>query len=317
MAEFAFVIEFVGCTIDLDHVDVQGVSCSGNDDGAIQVFISGGTPPVTYSLDGGAFQIQNFFTGLTPGPHQLTIHDAIDCEVVVDVDIPLDPGPMLELIGISSASCGQSNGSIDVKGVGGTIPYSFSIGGLYQPFGVFNNLATGLYHVYLLDANGCADTIPVFVPDDGAPVIDAIIVTNATCGQANGALLVQAGGGAPPLMYSIGGPPQLSNGFSGLLAGTYTVVVTDQNNCEVSQVVQILNTGGPVIDNITTTESICGSNTGIITVFASGGTLPLQYSIDNGPFGSNPVFTGLSAGAHTIAVRDANGCLTNTPYFLR
>src|SRR5690606_10485057 len=151
-----------------------------------------------------------------------------------------------------------------------TAPYSFSIGGPYQPIGKFGNLAAGSYTVYLLDANGCADTIMVQVPEEDGPVINHILVTDATCCQNNGSLFIQASGGNPPLMYSIGGSFQLSNVFPNLAPGSYTVTVLDQNGCTVQQVVQITNIGGPVIESVIVVESLCGMNTGSVSIVASG-----------------------------------------------
>ncbi|HLF64965.1 MAG TPA: SprB repeat-containing protein, partial [Saprospiraceae bacterium] len=303
-----FTIEFVGCTIAIDAIDIIPVSCAGNADGAIQILASGGTVPYSYSIDGINFQNANFFTGLAAGMYTVIVQDAGNCVEIASIEIPVNPGPELELSGVTAASCGQANGSLEVMPNGGTSPYIFTLGGDEQPIGIFTNLAAGTHEVILEDANGCTDTLTVIVPDDGAPQIDSTIVNDATCGMPNGTILVLASGGAPPLMYSIGGPPQLFNVFADLSAGTYTVTVTDQNDCVVTQVVQIVNIGGPMINNVSTTAALCGTGSGSITVFASGGTGTLQYSIDGGPFSVNPTFNNLPSGPHTMTVIDANGC---------
>src|SRR5690606_17946078 len=210
-AECTVNIEISDCLLTIDQIDVLPVSCPGNADGAIQIFVSGGIPPYLYSLDGIQYQPENVFTDLAAGTYTVFVEDAAGCDAVGQIDIPVNPGPSLELTGIAPASCGEDNGSIEVKPVGGTMPYSFSIGGPYQPVGIFNGLASGSYFVYLLDANGCTDTLEVEIEDIGAPSIDDIIVTDPTCGQANGAILVLASGGTPPLQYSIGGALQFSN----------------------------------------------------------------------------------------------------------
>ncbi len=312
MDDCMFTIEFVGCTLAIDSIDILPVSCAGNADGAIQINASGGTTPYLYSIDGGTFQTQNFFTDLTPGPHTIVVHDAGGCATTTDISIPVNQGPVLQLISVTPAACGQANGGFEVKPVGGSPPYTFTVNNVSQSIGAFTGFDAGTYEVYLEDANGCMDSISVTITDEGAPMIDNVIVTNATCGQANGSILVLASGGSTPYVYSInGGPTQISNAFTGLPAGTYTVAVTDQNNCMVSQTVQIGNVGGPTIDDVTVVPALCGMTTGSVTVIASGGTGALQYSIDSGPFGNNPTFNNLGAGPHIVAVRDVNGCVTS------
>ena len=79
--------------------------------------------------------------------------------------------------------------------------------------------------------------------------------------------------------------------------------------------------GTPTITNVAVNDPTCGNNNGNITITASGGLAPLQYSIDNGvTFQAANNFTGLSAATYNIVVEDANGCqstttaiLTNTP----
>ncbi|MCH7621192.1 MAG: SprB repeat-containing protein, partial [Chloroflexi bacterium] len=66
----------------------------------------------------------------------------------------------------------------------------------------------------------------------------------------------------------------------------------------------------PIIDTESKTDpSACGVNDGTITITASGGTPPLQYSIDGGvTFSGSGNFTGLGTGNYTVVVTDVNGC---------
>jgi hypothetical protein len=64
----------------------------------------------------------------------------------------------------------------------------------------------------------------------------------------------------------------------------------------------------PVINNVLIVDTQCGQSTGKITVQASGGVAPLMYSLNNGPFGTSNVFTGLASGIYTVHVKGANQC---------
>ena len=65
---------------------------------------------------------------------------------------------------------------------------------------------------------------------------------------------------------------------------------------------------GPVVQVTEVGEAECGESNGFIAVAATGGTGTYEYSINNGPFASEPHFEALSSGTYTIVVRDGNGC---------
>jgi len=70
----------------------------------------------------------------------------------------------------------------------------------------------------------------------------------------------------------------------------------------------------PAVLNASATSSVasCSGNDGIITIIATGGTTPYQYSINGTTFGSSPNATAPAVGPYTITVKDANGCLATT-----
>ncbi len=95
--------------------------------------------------------------------------------------------------------------------------------------------------------------------------------------------------------------------ISGLGAGTYTIRVIDDNtNCDVVEIITI--TEPPVLTLTTSVTPLEIGSDGSITVTASGGTHPYEYSIDNASFQTNPVFTDLDAGTYEVIVMDSNGC---------
>jgi len=127
-------------------------------------------------------------------------------------------------------------------------------------------------------------------------------------GGGNGSITVNAQGGYPPLTYSKDGGStyQSSNIFSGLTAGDYPIKVKDSKGFEsYTTSVTVGGVAVPVSFTFITTEDT-GSSDGTITITASGGVPPYEYSKDNGSTwqGSN-VFTGLSYGNYTLKVRDS------------
>ncbi|MEZ5068255.1 MAG: SprB repeat-containing protein [Bacteroidia bacterium] len=82
---------------------------------------------------------------------------------------------------------------------------------------------------------------------------------------------------------------------------------------DVQQLLILLLQAPPAINlSVNTVATKCNRNDGAINISASGGTAPLQYSIDNGAtYNSLSGFTNLVAGSYTVVVRDANGCTSS------
>jgi hypothetical protein len=117
-----------------------------------------------------------------------------------------------------------------------------------------------------------------------------------------------ASGGTSPIGYS------WSNGFtgqdpSGLAAGTYTVTVTDANNCTATTSATITQPTAIAL-SVTPANSTCGSANGSINLTVSGGTPSYTYAWSNSSTIQDP--TGLMAGTYTVTVTDANGCTKTT-----
>jgi gliding motility-associated-like protein len=70
----------------------------------------------------------------------------------------------------------------------------------------------------------------------------------------------------------------------------------------------------PVIINIETTPATNGMDNGMVTIIASGGVAPLQYSVNGIDWQLSPEFTGLAIGDHTAYVQDANGCIAQQDF---
>ncbi len=132
-----------------------------------------------------------------------------------------------------------------------------------------------------------------------------------TCTNPNGEIHISATGGTSPYQYSIDGGNTFSNSgdFTGLNAGTYQVVVTDQYGCtsDITNV-DINNANGLNIDSVHVDNISCfGESTGSITIYATGSGL--IYSIDGGSnFTSSNTFTNLNAGTYNIVIYDDGGC---------
>jgi gliding motility-associated-like protein len=205
-----------------------------------------------------------------------------------------------------------SSGSITVNipAGNGAPPYQYSInGGPLQSSNIFNNLADGNYSVFVTDASGCSSTLPATITRTGTLGVGYTSINAACVGLNTGSITILPPSIYTPIQYSLNnGTPQTGNIFTSLAAGSYNVTVTDAIGCSGSTTIVITEGAGITATFNPTPTSCTGINNGTITVNANGGTLPYQYSINNGLPQNSNLFTGLAPGTYSIKVTDANGC---------
>ncbi len=285
---------------------VTNTTC-GNTDGMIVATGSGTIAPYTYSIDGLNFQGSGTFAGLSAGVYTVTVRDANGCKSTVSVTISNTNGPQLTYTSLN-AECGINNGSVTATATGGTAPYTYSINGVtYQSSNFFTGLTGGTYTLYVKDANNCINAVTVVISSSPAPQLTAI-PASATCGSNNGTITAFGSSGTAPLQYSVNGSVyQVSNLFTNLNPGPYTVTVKDANGCMATVNVTIPNSAAPAVSGVSTSAA-CNNANGTITATGTGGIAPLEYSRDGVVYQPGNIFTGLAAGVYIITVRDATGC---------
>ncbi len=298
----------------IDNISITDPTC-GNANGSIEVTVSGGAAPLQYSIDNGAtFQASSSFSGLIGATYDIVVADNAGCQVIDQAALAISTAPTIDTLGSLPPTCGANDGIIGMLATGGAAPLQYSIDGgtTFQPVGAFQNLGTGTYDIVVEDANGCQATDQIVLNNLNGPTITNEASTNTTCGQDDGTITITASGGTAPLQYSIDGGTtfQAAGGFIDLPAGSYNVVVVDDIGCQaLGQQIDIAASTQPVIDDITTTNSTCGSGDGSITITASGGAAPLQYSINAGnTFQSSGSFNNLTAGNYNVVIEDNTGC---------
>jgi gliding motility-associated-like protein len=317
------VRDTAGCTFSLSQVvGANGgatatatsinASCGAANDGTITVNATGGTTPYSYSLNGGAFQSSNIFSGLAAGSYTIRVRDASNCVFTFTHTIATNGGPGATATSINASCATATNGSITVNASAGQAPYSYAInGGAFQSSNVFGGVAPGSHSIQVRDASNCLFSFTHTVGAD-AGVTATTSTTPATCATANnGSVTITPSGGASPFSYSVdSGPAQTSNVFSNLSVGNHNYQVLDAANCSFTGTFTI-TAGAGITATATTTNAACGgSASGSIVVTASGGSSPYQYSINGGAFQASNTFSNLAAGTYTIGVRDASGCST-------
>ena len=289
---------------------VTTTSCPGINNGTITVTPTAGVAPYTYSLNGGPSQVSNTFAGLAPGAYTIIFTDNLGCTGTLSVNVATGTSITSTSVTNGTSCAFVNNGSTTITPTSGIAPYTFSIdGGPAQASGVFTGLVPGTHNVTITDINGCTGTRSVFV-STGVGVTSTFTSTNTSCpGVNNGTITMTPTNGSAPYTYSLdGGPFQASNIFTGVAAGLHTVTIKDATGCNGTKSVNI-SIGVGITGSATFTAASCpGINNGTITTTPSTGTAPYTYSLDGGVSQASNIFTGVSAGSHTVTFTDAVGC---------
>jgi hypothetical protein len=290
---------------------IPAAATCGSNNGSITAFGSSGTAPLQYSINGNTYQASNIFTNLTPGVYAVTVKDVNGCIATVNVVLPDSPAPTVTATS-TAAACNNVNGTVTATGTGGIAPLQYSINGItFQTSNIFTGLAAGTYTITVRDATSCTNITTLIVANANAPTVTATATASA-CNINNGTITAAASGGTPAYQYSINGVNfQAGTIFNGLAPGNYIVYVRDAGGCIATFSIGVPATAGPAITATATTTG-CGVNTGTITANGTGGTAPLQYSIDGIIYQAGNVFTGLATGIYTVYVKDNNGCIKTT-----
>ena len=207
---------------------------------------------------------------------------------------------------------------------GSFLVYSINGGATYNNTYWFNNVPPGTYNIVVQDVqSGCTvDWPPPVIIQEASITITNVSSSDPTdCGTNDGQIIVSTSNGSgqnrgfAATRYSIngsGGPWQTNNVFNGLAAGTYDVWAENtSDNCQVSGgTVTLVAPVAPAVQGASASPvSDCGATNGSISISATPGSEPIQYSISgtSGPWSATSSFPGLTAGLYGIYVRNSNG----------
>ncbi len=212
---------------------------------------------------------------------------------------------------------GDASGTATATPTGGTgsYTYSWSNGGNTA---TITGLIPGPYTVTITDENSCQSFATVVIGQpSSALTLTKGITTNASCnGGGNGSAQVIASGGTLPYTYSWNtNPVRTTAAVNGLSAGTYTVTVRDDNQCEKTLDFEISEPPALELTQGSITHVSCnGGSNGSATVNVTGGTPNYSYSWNTVPVQTTATATGLIAGTYIVTVMDDNTCTKTLPF---
>lgn len=267
-----------------------------------------------------------------PGTYILGIKDDNGCEAFVNYTITnqLIAGAVL----IKDLTCATPTAAtVNVTISGGIAPFTVqtliggvptgaAVTGVTGPVYTANPTAAGIYSFLITDSNPATCSVTTNTVEVTTPVTPSFttVFTDATCnGDSNGTITVTPTAGVAPFTFALSGTGANTTGdatgnYSGLPAGSYTVVITDAKGC-TSVAVPAIVIDEPIVVSATisvTTPLSCGTGNiaqaATVTAVPSGGNGSYQYNFNNQGWTPDDFYVTNTFGPVSVLVRDTNGC---------
>lgn len=305
----------------VEALNIEGVTCFGDEDGSVDLDVYGGTPPIQIEWSNSASE--SSISGLAPGIYQVTATDNNGC-VNDSVSVEILSPTFIEM-SAEAASLGCTSFSIDTLCLnvqGGISPYEFlwSDG---SDMSCLINAPVGDYAVTVTDEIGCTSILESIKVNDEIDVMtltETLSVDSICAGETIGALEVTVEGGVAPFQFiwsnAVSG---LTNdpvfALSDLSGGAYQITITDNFGCtKTSQIIQITEADSMNINTQgfnQTPVSCFDGNDGAIDIEVSGGYLPYSFEWENEmgiQVGTTEDLENLEAGEYTVTVTSGQNC---------
>jgi gliding motility-associated-like protein len=292
----------------LANVSFTNPLCSGLCNGIATANPVGGTGAGSYTYSWSTAQTSQTISSLCSGPYTVVVTDANLCTntktltLVSATAISVNPA-------VSPATCGVSNGSIDVSATTGTAPFTYNWPAIPSTNTVVAGLSAGVYTVVVTDASSCTATVSIPLSNSNGPTWATLTTTNVTCnGLCNGSAIVSnPAGGTAPYILSWVNPLSASSTVTALCPGSYTAQVKDALGCILFRDTTITEPQ-LIVDNAVLASSACfGNCNGSIALNPSGGNGGYTYSWT--PTGAiTPTVSSLCPGPITTTITDSKGC---------
>lgn len=289
------------------HDIATSVSNCGATDGSITINATGGVGIKSFSLNQGAFQVNNAFVNLAPGIYTVDIKDESSCHITLDIEVPSSsPPPVIEQVIAHATTCGEPNGAFQIIAGEGTGQLSYSLDNInYHEEGNFANLIAGTHTVFVKDELECLITTPVEVQASQTPeIIDLQI---QACGPTGNTISVLMAEHDHPVSFSHDeNTYQSESDFKNLNPGVYTIQVKDTIGCIDQASVEI-----PVVNPLNIeleASTACTNQEGSIQVMSTGGTGVVRFSLNGSTIQESSNFQNLSPAIYQVTAMDEFGC---------
>ncbi len=276
--------------------------------GGIIAGVTGGVAPLQYHWSNGEETSTNL--NLPVGLYTISVTDANNCTVSQNVEIAASNNINAEITITNEITCyGVSGGTLEGSSLNGALPLHY-FWNTNSHKNTINELSAGDYELTITDIWGCIGTAQTTLTNPDEVVISQNI-NNVLCnGDNTGEISIIANGGTGNLNY------MWNNQTDGtlnqnLIADTYTLTITDENDCEniFNFIIEepdiklgyLLNPEAP---------TCYGDNNGKLSVTATGGTSPYVYRWESESYVTDAEsINQLFAGNYSFIITDNVGCI--------
>lgn len=303
-------------------VSARNTSATCFEGGLVDLTVSGGTPAYRYSWEGpdGFTASTEDINDLSAGTYRVTVTDNNGCSdtgaYAVGGVMDNNP-PSIVSTDISHRSCDNPTQSIGLQIDGGCAPLRYSWTG---PSGEtrntrdISNVPFGTWRVTVTDDGGRMVTGAYTIEDRITPLqINLVDIMDASCGTRDGRIEVDVTGGCGEFRCSWNNGQFNICNLNGIVAGEYTLVVSDTRvpNVTATRTFTIGDGGMPFTASFAVTDpSNEEDNNGAIDVTINGGNNNFSFEWSDG--NTNEDRTGLGSGDYSVIIRDnVSGCVQN------
>ncbi len=300
--------------LEIGITGIKNALCSGASTGEVITQTTGGRSPYSYFWSGpnSYFSSNSRITNAATGSYIVTVTDSSGCSAS-DTGLVGEPSPWVVSPKITDVKCTNYNsGVIDITVSGNTAPYkySWSTGAKTQDL---DSLSAGVYTLNITDSNACSITrsFTISAPQKLELTYNT---TQVSCNSADdGSITLLASGGTFPWSYKVTGPSNYvstSVSHKNLKAGTYRLILSDQNTCYDSVDVTITEPSKLTAVN-TITQPECYGQKGSFSLSLSGGTAPYNYEwldATGSLYAATQNVVSVDKGKYTFRITDSKQC---------
>lgn len=309
----------------ITSIIINQPKCNGENSGSLYANVFGGSPAYQYTWSDSFGQTSNPAINLPAGQYSVTVTDMEGCTATADTSITETP-PIDGTFTIQDVTCkGESTGSAILSLSGGLPPYSYLWNtNPIQTTAVATGLGFGIYTVTVTDTNQCTWTSAVTISEPIEALQSFTLQTVAGCAGASGnVLFAGSSGGTGTNMQFFWSNGDQNAVISNVMAGSYTVTITDEVGCtSVSTIlandllpIQISLAGNPpscfnTSDGSVGVTLISGGN-------GNGNASDYYYTWNTIPMQSGQIASGLSGNTtYIVTATDNQGCMGTASYLL-
>ena len=286
------------------------VICFGDNNGSINISVSGGIQPYSYTWNNG--ETSQNINNLTGGLYTVTITDANNCTINNSIQVFSIAAPLELSYQTNNNPCfGYNQGSINTTVVGGTPPYNYNWGHNSHD-SILINLYTSSYSLTVSDANNCSvnAVIPITEPNK---LVSSLGEDQKICKNTD--LLIQSStqGGIAPYLYSWNTGSIFDNITINISDSTsFSITVTDANNCTASDIISINTFNLPNIYTTSNIDTVCPGDPVIITSNINVDASPYTYTVNGNLANIEQTVYPHQINTYLTQVTDACGNIANS-----